>query len=64
MVKILDLSKSLDFQQLSHSQHFGVGVKIYQIALKRRMLISSDMFTVLLRYFYTSCGNSIIIAVK
>ena len=44
-------------QQLSHSQHFGVGVEIYQVALKRNMVISADIFTVLLQHFLTSYGN-------
>ena len=48
-LKVLKLSKN--FQQLSHSQHFGVGVKIHQVLLKRSMVISADSFTVLLRYF-------------
>ena len=32
-VRIWNLATSVDFQQLSYSQHFGVGVKIYQIVL-------------------------------
>ena len=43
--------KSLGFQQLSHLQYFGLEVKIHQIALKRSMVISADIFAVLLRYF-------------
>ena len=40
--------KSLGFQQFSY---FGLGVKIHQIAVKRSMVISADIFAVLLRYF-------------
>ena len=47
----LGLSESLDFQHLSHFQHFGVRVEIYLIVLKRSMLISADIFGVLFRYF-------------
>ena len=39
--------QKLNFQQLSHSQRFEVEVKIYQIVLKRCMVISADIFTVL-----------------
>ena len=60
-LNISDLSKSLDLQQLIHSQHFEVEVKIYQIVLKRSMVISADIFAVLLRYFYSSYGNLLII---
>ena len=42
VLKILYLAISLGYQQLSHSQHFGVGVKIYQIVLKRSIAISTD----------------------
>ena len=68
-----DLPITLEFRQLSHSQHFGVGVLpplqnvenviiviIYQIVLKRSMVILADIFTVLLRYFQSSRGNLII----
>ena len=34
-MKILDLSISFDFQQLSPSQYFGVGYKLPHIVLKR-----------------------------
>ena len=43
--------KSLGFQQLSYLLYFGLGVKIHQIALKSSMVISADIFAVLLRYF-------------
>ena len=43
--------KSLGFQQLSYLEYFELGVKIHQITLKRSMVISADIFAVLLRYF-------------
>ena len=46
--RILNLSKSLDFQQLSYFQHFWQGVDIYQIILKRSMVIAADIYRVLL----------------
>ena len=52
--------KSLDFQQLSHVQHFGHRVKIYQIVIKTSMVISTDISAVLLRYFQISSSNLII----
>ena len=43
--------KSLGLQQLSYLEYFELGVKIHQITLKRSMVISADIFAVLLRYF-------------
>ena len=44
--------KSLGFQQLSYLSYFEQGVKIHWITLKlRSMVISADIFAVLLRYF-------------
>ena len=43
--------KSLGFQQLSYLLYFGLGIKLHCIALKRSMVISADIFAVLLRYF-------------
>ena len=44
-LEILDMFLTLDFQQLSHSQHFRVRrVKIYLIVLKRSMVILADIF--------------------
>ena len=41
--------------QLLHSQHFGVGVKIYQIILERRMVISADFLQFFcMQYFKSS----------
>ena len=59
--KILDLFINLGFQRLSHSQHFGVGVKIYQIVLKRSVVISADTSFVI---FSSSGGNLIIVSVN
>ena len=53
--------KSSGFHQLSYFQYFGLGVKIHQTALKRSIVISADIFAVLLRYFQSSIGNLIII---
>ena len=52
--------KSLNFQQLPYVRYFGLGVKNHQITLKRSMVISADIFAVLLRYFQSSIGNLII----
>ena len=49
-VKILDLFKSLDFQQLSYFQHFEPGVKIYQIFQQGNMAILVDIFAIPLQY--------------
>ena len=56
----MNLLKSLDFQQLSHSQHFGLRVSIYQIVLKRVMVILADIFAVLLQYFRVLVGGNLI----
>ena len=40
--------KSLKFQQLSHFRHVGQGVKIYQMVLKGSIVISTDIFTLIL----------------
>ena len=42
-VKILDLIKNLDFQQLSYFQHFKLAVKNFQNVLKGSLVISADI---------------------
>ena len=42
-VKILDLSKSLDFQEWPYSEHFGVGEEICQVIFKRSVVISAEI---------------------
>ena len=61
-VQILDLFKSLDFQQSSYSWYFGLGVKIYQIVPKRSMVISTYMFQFFCDMFQSSNGNLLIMS--
>ena len=57
---ILNLSKSLDFQQLPYFQRLGLEVKIHQVVLNRSMVILVDILAVLLRYFWSSSENLVI----
>ena len=50
----------LRYQTIITFPTFRVGAKIYQIVLKRSMVVSADISAVLLRYFKSSGGNLII----
>ena len=53
----MDLSKVNISKNYHILKIIEMGVEIYEVILKRSMVISADVFAVDLRYFYSSRGN-------